>query len=69
MEEKKQHKQLGFIDCLGIGIGQIIGSGVMVLTGVVVGLTGHGAPGLHLRGTAGHLHDELGGRPVQRRTV
>ena len=34
MEEKKQHKQLGFIDCLGIGIGQIIGSGVMVLTGV-----------------------------------
>ena len=44
MEEKKQHKQLGFIDCLGIGIGQIIGSGVMVLTGVVVGLTGHGTP-------------------------
>ncbi len=41
MEEKKQ---LGFIDCLGIGIGQIIGSGVMVLTGVVVGLTGHGTP-------------------------
>lgn len=44
MEEKKQHKQLGFIDCLGLGIGQIIGSGVMVLTGVVVGLTGHGTP-------------------------
>ena len=44
MEEKKQHKQLGFIDCLGIGIGQIIGSGVMVLTGIVVGLTGHGTP-------------------------
>lgn len=43
MEEKK-HKQLGFIDCLGIGIGQIIGSGIMVLTGVVVGLTGHGTP-------------------------
>ncbi len=44
MEEKKQHKQLGFVDCLGIGIGQIIGSGVMVLTGIVVGMTGHGTP-------------------------
>ena len=43
MEEKKR-KQLGFIDCMGIGIGQIIGSGIMVLTGVVVGLTGHGTP-------------------------
>lgn len=43
MEEKK-HKQLGFIDCMGLGIGQIIGSGVMVLTGIVVGLTGHGTP-------------------------
>lgn len=41
---EKQHKQLGFIDCLGIGIGQIIGSGVMVLTGIVIGLTGHGTP-------------------------
>lgn len=43
MEENKR-KQLGFIDCMGIGIGQIIGSGVMVLTGIVVGLTGHGTP-------------------------
>ncbi len=43
MEETKR-KQLGFIDCMGIGIGQIIGSGVMVLTGVVVGVTGHGTP-------------------------
>jgi APA family basic amino acid/polyamine antiporter len=42
MEENR--KQLGFIDCMGIGIGQIIGSGVMVLTGIVVGLTGHGTP-------------------------
>ena len=38
MEEKKQHKQLGFIDCLGIGIGQIIGSG---------GIAGHTFIGLH----------------------
>ena len=43
MEETKR-KQLGFIDCMGIGIGQIIGSGIMVLTGVVVGVTGHGTP-------------------------
>jgi APA family basic amino acid/polyamine antiporter len=42
MEENR--KQLGFIDCMGIGIGQIIGSGVMVLTGIVVGVTGHGTP-------------------------
>ncbi|MCI8539231.1 MAG: APC family permease [Oscillospiraceae bacterium] len=42
--QEKQHKQLGFIDCMGIGIGQIIGSGIMVLTGVVVGVTGHGTP-------------------------
>ena len=42
--EEKTHKQLGFIDCMGLGIGQIIGSGVMVLTGIVVGLTGHGTP-------------------------
>lgn len=42
--QETNRKQLGFIDCLGIGIGQIIGSGIMVLTGVVVGLTGHGTP-------------------------
>lgn len=36
----EERKKLNFIDCLGIGIGLIIGSGVMVLTGVVVGLTG-----------------------------
>ena len=42
--EQNKRKQLGFIDCLGIGIGQIIGSGIMVLTGVVIGITGHGTP-------------------------
>ncbi len=41
---ERERKTLGFIDCMGIGIGQIIGSGVMVLTGIVVGLTGHGTP-------------------------
>lgn len=41
---EQERKQLNFIDCMGICIGQIIGSGVMVLTGIVVGLTGHGTP-------------------------
>ena len=27
---------------MGLAIGQIIGSGIMVLTGIVIGLTGHG---------------------------
>lgn len=38
------HKKIGFFDCMALAIGQIIGSGVMVLTGVVVGMTGHGTP-------------------------
>jgi len=29
---------------MGMAIGQIIGSGIMVLTGVVIGMTGHGTP-------------------------
>ena len=38
------HKKIGFSDCMGLAVGQIIGSGIMVLTGVVIGLTGHGTP-------------------------
>lgn len=38
------HKKIGFSDCMGLAIGQIIGSGIMVLTGIVIGLTGHGTP-------------------------
>lgn len=38
------HAKLNFSDCMGLAIGQIIGSGIMVLTGVVIGLTGHGTP-------------------------
>ena len=38
----KGHKKLNFSDCMGLAIGQIIGSGIMVLTGIVIGLTGHG---------------------------
>lgn len=38
------HTKLNFSDCMGLAIGQIIGSGIMVLTGIVIGLTGHGTP-------------------------
>ena len=38
------NKKLNFWDCMGFCIGQIIGSGIMVLTGVVIGFTGHGTP-------------------------
>ena len=38
------NKKLNFTDCMGFCIGQIVGSGVFVLTGVVMGLTGHGMP-------------------------
>ena len=37
-------KKLSFTDCMSFCIGQIVGSGVFVLTGVVIGLTGHGTP-------------------------
>ncbi len=37
-------KKLTFWDCMGFCIGQIIGSGIMVLTGIVIGITGHGTP-------------------------
>ena len=33
------HKKLNFSDCMGMAVGQIIGSGIMVLTGIVIGLT------------------------------
>lgn len=37
-------KKLNFWDCMGFCVGQIIGSGIMVLTGIVIGFTGHGTP-------------------------
>lgn len=46
-EQKKKgklKKVLGFWDCMGIGIGQIIGSGIMSLTGICIALTGAGTP-------------------------
>lgn len=42
--ETAQRKKLNFLDCMGMATGQIIGSGIMVLTGIVIGLTGHGTP-------------------------
>ncbi len=44
------HQKIGFSDCMGLAIGQIIGSGVMVLTGIVIGLTGHGTPIAYILG-------------------
>lgn len=46
-EEKTQgalKKVLGFWDLMGIGVGQIIGSGIMALTGICIALTGAGTP-------------------------
>ncbi|HHL43419.1 MAG TPA: amino acid permease, partial [Hellea balneolensis] len=36
--------KLGFWDLMGISLGQIIGTGVVVLTGVSISMTGAGAP-------------------------
>ena len=35
---------LGLGDLMGIGVGQIIGSGIMALTGITIALTGAGTP-------------------------
>jgi len=37
-------KLLGFWDLMSISLGQIIGTGVVVLTGVSISMTGYGAP-------------------------
>ena len=42
--QQQAHKKIGFSDCMGLAIGQIIGSGIMVLTGIVIGMTGHVTP-------------------------
>ena len=47
MSEKKEgklKKVIGFWDAMGIGIGQIIGSGIMILTGIAIDITGTGVP-------------------------
>ena len=45
-----ERKKIKFWDCMGLAIGQIIGSGVMVLTGIVIGITGHGTPYAYIVG-------------------
>lgn len=41
-EESKLKKVLGLGDVMSIGIGQVIGAGVMALTGIAIGMTGSG---------------------------
>ena len=44
MNQPVEGKVLKFWDLMSISLGQIIGTGVVVLTGVSIGMTGHGAP-------------------------
>lgn len=41
---KGSEKLLGFWDLMGISLGQIIGTGVVILTGISISMTGYGAP-------------------------
>lgn len=41
---KGTEKLLGFWDLVGISLGQIIGTGVVILTGISISMTGYGAP-------------------------
>lgn len=41
---KDLKRTLGFWDLMGAAIGQIIGAGIMSLTGVAIGMTGRTAP-------------------------
>ncbi len=44
MHHAEGEKLLGFWDLMSISLGQIIGTGVVVLTGVSISMTGYGAP-------------------------
>jgi len=44
MTTEKGSKLLGFWDLMSISLGQIIGTGVVVLTGISISMTGYGAP-------------------------
>jgi len=57
MSEAKSKKPaqkilLGFWDLLSISLGQVIGTGVVVLTGIAIGMTGHGTPWAFIFGLA-----------------
>ncbi|MDR6881909.1 amino acid permease [Bacillus sp. 3255] len=43
-DEANLKKVLGLKDAIGIAIGQIIGAGIMSITGIAIGLTGTGVP-------------------------
>ena len=43
-EENELKRVLGLGDLMGIGVGQIIGSGIMALTGITIAITGAGTP-------------------------
>ena len=43
-QQNELKRVLGLGDLLGIGVGQIIGSGIMALTGITIALTGAGTP-------------------------
>ena len=42
--ETPEKKLLGFWDLMGLSLGQIIGTGVVILTGISISMTGYGAP-------------------------
>jgi APA family basic amino acid/polyamine antiporter len=44
MQDTSSGKLLGFWDLMSISLGQIIGTGVVVLTGISISMTGYGAP-------------------------
>lgn len=43
-QQNELKRVLGLGDLMGIGVGQIIGSGIMALTGITIALTGAGTP-------------------------
>lgn len=43
-DRSPNRKLLGFWDLMGLSLGQIIGTGVVVLTGISISMTGYGAP-------------------------
>ena len=63
------HKKLNISDCMGLAIGQIIGSGIMVLTGIVIGLTGHGIAAAFILGAVCTVHHPDVRNPVIRRRL
>jgi APA family basic amino acid/polyamine antiporter len=44
VSKSETQKLLGFWDLMGLSLGQIIGTGVVVLTGISISMTGQGAP-------------------------